>query len=172
MFVVESRVAGARRLEGSHDDVTVLMYLCGSVVDESKIRQRGKAGEFKRQPGRARSELPSHLHSDSPKSQHCRRDAANGRACRRNRPSALVLSELGGHHVRAASREVLQCVSQCWGLRASTRGQRARATQPSRASTDAQSQRRAPQHTHISGGRVLGGRRIPQAKSRHHFCGL
>lgn len=73
----------------------------------SRIRQRGKAGNLNGSPGRARSELPSHLHSDSPKSQHDRNNVANRSSRRRSRPSALASLWLEAHHVRAAAREVL-----------------------------------------------------------------
>ena len=45
--------------------------------------------------------MPSHLHSDSPKSQHSRSDAANGRHFRRTWSSALAPPWLEDHHVRA-----------------------------------------------------------------------
>ena len=70
---------GARRLEGSHFDVTVLVILYESAVDGNGIRQRGKAGNLNSSPEVREARMPSHLHSDSPKSQHNRHYVANWR---------------------------------------------------------------------------------------------
>lgn len=93
-----------------------------SVVDGSRIRQRGMAGEFKRQPGRARSETPSHLHSDSPKSQH---SPPMGRVLAPTDISASTLWARGPSHSRSFSQSTAPCfavIAECWGESSRVRG--------------------------------------------------
>ena len=59
--------------------IDCLVVYSVSVVDEAKSGIEGRRGNLNDSPDVREASVPSHLHSDSPKSQHNRRYAANWR---------------------------------------------------------------------------------------------
>ena len=75
-------------------------------------QNQARRGNLNDSPDVREASVPSHLHSDSPKSQHSRWYSANERSLRRTETSALVRDGLEDYRVRAASRKVPHGVSQ------------------------------------------------------------
>lgn len=92
--------------------IDCLVVYSVSVVDEAKSGIEGRRGNLNDSPDVREASVPSHLHSDSPKSQHSRWYSANERSLRRTETSALVRDGLEDYRVRAASRKVPHGVSQ------------------------------------------------------------